>query len=161
MEREALAVIYAYKKFCHYLLGYWIVFHTDHDSLKYLVNKLDLSRRIARRILLLQEFTYEVVVKPGKANANADFLSQQRGLATGESISADFLDEFLGGRIPESMFHIDSEGASKFKDIIGYLMEQKYLEGLTRKEKSVFQNKVALYSLIQGILFKMGADDVL
>ena len=47
-EREALAVVYVYKKFRHYLLKYQIVFHTDHDSLKYLVNKPDLSRRIAR-----------------------------------------------------------------------------------------------------------------
>ena len=61
-EREALAVIYACKKFQHYLLGYMIVFHTDHDSLKYLVNKPDLSCRIARWILLLQEFNYEVMV---------------------------------------------------------------------------------------------------
>ena len=52
-EREALAVVYACKKFQHYLLRYLIVFHTDHDSLKYLVNKSDLSRRIARWILLL------------------------------------------------------------------------------------------------------------
>ena len=76
-EREALAVIYACKKFRHYLLGYRIVFHTNHDSLKYLVNKPDLSGRIARWILLLQEFNYEVMVKPGKANANADYLSRQ------------------------------------------------------------------------------------
>ena len=74
-KREALAVIYACKKFQHYLHGYWIVFHIDHDSLKYLVNKPDLSGRIARWILLLQEFTYEVLVKLGKSNANTDFLS--------------------------------------------------------------------------------------
>ena len=33
-EREALAVVYACRKFQHYLLGYRIVFHTDHKSLK-------------------------------------------------------------------------------------------------------------------------------
>ena len=76
-EREALAVVYTCKKFWHYLLGYWIVFYTDHDSLKYLVNKLDLLGRIARWILLLQEFNYKVVVKLGKANSNVDFLSRQ------------------------------------------------------------------------------------
>ena len=75
-EREALAVVHACRKFRHYLLGYRVVFHTDHNSLKYLVNKPDLSGRITRWILLLQEFNYEVVVKPGKANSNADYLSQ-------------------------------------------------------------------------------------
>lgn len=46
-EREALAVIYSCKKFKHYILGYKVIFHTDHDSLKCLVNKPDLSGRIA------------------------------------------------------------------------------------------------------------------
>ena len=71
-----MAVVHACRKFRHYLLGYRVVFHTDHNSLKYLVNKPDLSGRITRWILLLQEFNYEVVVKPGKANSNADYLSQ-------------------------------------------------------------------------------------
>jgi hypothetical protein len=75
-EREALAVVYSCKKFKHYLLGYKIIFHTDHDSLKYLVNKPDLSGRIARWILFLQEFNYEVVIKSGKANSNADYFSR-------------------------------------------------------------------------------------
>ena len=125
------------------------MFHTDHDSLKYLENKPDLSKRIARWILLLQEFTYEVVVKSGKTNANADFMSQQRGIAVVKNISTDFLDEFLESLNPDSIFHVDGKGTSKFQDIIMYLMERKYPEGLTCKEKSVFQNKVAPYSLIQ------------
>jgi hypothetical protein len=74
-EWEALAVVYSCKKFRHYLLGYKVIFHTDHDSLKYLVNKPDLSGRIARWILLFQEFNYEVVIKSGKTNSNADFRS--------------------------------------------------------------------------------------
>ena len=48
---EALAVVYACRKFWHYLLGYRVIFHTDHDSLKYLVNKTDPSGRIARWIM--------------------------------------------------------------------------------------------------------------
>jgi hypothetical protein len=75
-EREALVVVYSCKKFRHYLLGYKVIFHTDHDSLKYLMNKPDLSGRIARWILLLQEFNYEVVIKSGKANSNTDYLSR-------------------------------------------------------------------------------------
>jgi len=86
-KREALALVYACKKFRHYLLGYKIIFHMYHDSLKYLVNKPDLSGRIARWILLLQEFNYEVVVKSSKPNANANFLSRQRGPEAVEGIS--------------------------------------------------------------------------
>ena len=97
-EREALAVVYACKKFRHYLLGYRIIFHTDHDSLKYLVNKPDLSGRIARWILFLQEFNYEVVVKSGKSNSNANYLSRQRGEEAVGDIRASFRMNFR--RIP-------------------------------------------------------------
>ena len=159
-EREALAVIYAYKKFRHYLLGYRIVFHTDHDSLKYLVNKPDLSGWIARWILLLQEFNYKVVVKSGKANANADYLSRQRGTEALEDIQAKFPDEFDNkpNRKEEQVLHITGEDESEFSDIIAYLVDRIYPTGLNREEKNVFQHKVAPFTIIHGILFRLGAD---
>ena len=163
IEREALAVVYACKKFQHYLLGYRIVFHMDHDSLKYLVNKLDLSGRRARWILLLQVFNYEVMVKPRKANSNAIFLSRQRGQEALEDISTDFPDKFLEIRTPEpekvTVFHINGGSDSKFQEVINYLTERRYLEEFTREEKIVFQHKVASYTLIHGVLFKMKAND--
>ena len=157
-EREALAVVYACRKFRHYLLGYRVVFHTDHNSLKYLVNKPDLSGRIARWILLLQEFNYEVMVKPGKANANADYLSRQRGLEAASSIETPFPDEF-----PDEVlvFHLSEGELSAYEDIIKYLTEKVYPDGLTREEKMIFQTKVAPFTLIKGILFRMGPDDQL
>ena len=158
-KREALAVIYAYKKFQHYLLGYRIVFHTDHDSFKYLVNKLDLSGRIARWILLLQEFNYEVVVKARKANANADYLSRQQGTEVVEDIQTEFPDE--PDRKDAQVLHISGEDGSEFSKIISYLVDRIYPTALSREEKSVFQNNVAPYTIIQGILFRIGADEQL
>ena len=160
-EREALASSYACKKSRHYLLGYWIIFHTDHYSLKYLVNKPDLSGRIARWILLLQEYNYEVVVKSGKSNSNADYLSRQRGEEAVGDIRAEFPDEFLDdpNRKEEMVFHLNGEEPSEFDDIISYITKRTYPPGLNREEKSVFQHKAAPYSLIRGILFKMGADE--
>jgi hypothetical protein len=38
-EREGLAMVYALRKFCHYLLGGHFKMFTDHSALKYLVNK--------------------------------------------------------------------------------------------------------------------------
>jgi len=158
-EREALAVIYACKKFRHYLLGYKVIFHTDHDSLKYLVNKPDLSGRLARWILLLQEFNYEVIVKSGKSNLNADYLSRQRGKESKEEISSEFPDEFpeeypVGTSIQDipdprdlpvvgetsSVYQIqEDEGEDQdLQRIKNYLQTQRYPEGLSREEKSVF-----------------------
>ena len=165
-EREALAVMYACMKFRHYLLDYRVVFHTDHNSLKYLVNKPDLSGRIARWILLLQEFNYEVVVKPGKANSNADYLSRQRGTEAATTILPSFPDEFaeeeakdFPGDVP--VFHLSGEEPLAYEDVIGYLTEKAYPPGLTREENMVFQTKVAPFTLIKGTLFRMGPDDQL
>ena len=48
----------------------------DHDALKYMINKPQLSGRIARWVLLLQEFTFTIHVRPGKKHANANHLSR-------------------------------------------------------------------------------------
>ena len=62
-----------------------------------------------------------MVVKPRKANSNADFLSRQRGQEVVEDISAEFLDEFLeiGTLEPEevTVFHINGGGESEFLEI--------------------------------------------
>ena len=74
-ECKGLGMVYSVQKYRHYLLGYKFTFHIDHVALKYMVNKPQLSERIARWVLLLQEFDFDVDVIVGKKHANADFLS--------------------------------------------------------------------------------------
>jgi hypothetical protein len=69
-------MVYALQKFRHYLLGKHFKMFIDHSSLKYLVNKPVLGGRIYRWLLLIQEFDFEVIVKPGKLNARLDHLSR-------------------------------------------------------------------------------------
>jgi hypothetical protein len=47
-EREGLAMVYALKKFRHYLLGQHFKMFTSHSALRYLVNKSVLGGRICR-----------------------------------------------------------------------------------------------------------------
>jgi hypothetical protein len=54
IEREGLAMVYALKKFRHYLLGKHFKMFTDHIALKYLVNKPVLGGRICQWLLLFQ-----------------------------------------------------------------------------------------------------------
>ena len=75
-EREALAMVFSIKKYRHYLLLSKVVFYVDLMALRYLVNKPDLSGWIARWVLLLQEFDYEVVHKLGRMHFQADHLSR-------------------------------------------------------------------------------------
>jgi hypothetical protein len=59
-------MIYALHKFRHYLLGSHFKLFTDHSALKYLVNKPVLEGIICRWLLLFQEFSFEVIIKPGR-----------------------------------------------------------------------------------------------
>ena len=72
-EREAVAMIYAVKKFRHYLLGNKFRFMVDHQSLSYLVNQPLITGRVARWIMILLEYDFEVVYIPEKRHIIADY----------------------------------------------------------------------------------------
>jgi hypothetical protein len=91
-EREALGMIYSVRKFRHYLLGKRFTFHVDHSALVYLVSKASLNRKVARWTLLLQEYEFNIVHRPGAQYAVADYLSR---LELGEApagVADDFPD---------------------------------------------------------------------
>lgn len=77
-EREALAVIFALRKFRIYLLSsqpFELI--TDHQALRYAFMKKDVHGRLARWLDFLAEYDFHVVYRPGTANGAADFLSRQ------------------------------------------------------------------------------------
>lgn len=82
IEKEALSIVFVVQNFKYYLLEYSLIFYVDHNALKYLINKPDLSERLARWILLFQEFNFIIVVKLDKSHANVDHLSQLELLST-------------------------------------------------------------------------------
>ncbi|PFX12172.1 Retrovirus-related Pol polyprotein from transposon 17.6, partial [Stylophora pistillata] len=76
-EREALALIEGIKKFQPYLQSRQFTVVTDHSSLRWLMNVKDASGRLARWALLLQQYDFEIVHRPGKMHGNADSLSRR------------------------------------------------------------------------------------
>ena len=75
-KREALGMIYNINKFRHYLLGKKFTFHVDHTALLYLVEKHALTGKLARWMLLLQEFKFTIQHRPGTEHTVADYLSR-------------------------------------------------------------------------------------
>lgn len=67
---------FSLQKFRHYLLANPFTFYTDHQALKYLVNKSLHHGRIFQWLLLFREFEFEVVVHPEKGNVEPDHLSR-------------------------------------------------------------------------------------
>nr|GFA50792.1 hypothetical protein [Tanacetum cinerariifolium] len=75
IEKEMLAVVYAFEKFRSYLIMNKCIVHTDHSALKYLFAKNDAKARLLRWVLLLQEFDFNVLDTKGAENLAADHLS--------------------------------------------------------------------------------------
>ncbi|GFX33309.1 retrovirus-related Pol polyprotein from transposon opus [Trichonephila clavipes] len=71
-EREALAVIWALKKFCGYIEGTEITVASDHQPLKWLLNLKSPTERLARWALEIQSFNLKIQYIPRKANVVAD-----------------------------------------------------------------------------------------
>jgi hypothetical protein len=76
-DKEMLAVMYALKKWRHYLKGSHVTIITDHKSLEYFATQPNLSERQARWMGQLAEFDYTIVHRPGKTNVVADALSRR------------------------------------------------------------------------------------
>lgn len=97
MEKELLAIVYAFDKFRSYLLGSHTIVYTDHAAIRYLISKKDSKARLIRWVLFLQEFDFTVKDKEGTQNVVADHLSRlENHSAPGEdkqTIMEEFPDE--------------------------------------------------------------------
>jgi len=69
-------MVYSLHKFHHYLLANHFIFYMDHEALLHLINRTIVFERIARWMLLLQEYDFEIVHKLGRQHVVADHLSR-------------------------------------------------------------------------------------
>ncbi|GFY73251.1 transposon Ty3-I Gag-Pol polyprotein [Trichonephila inaurata madagascariensis] len=75
-ELEVLAIINALKKFRVYLLGQHFKIVTDCSAFQKTMHKKDLTTRIARWALQLEEFDYEIEHRAGSRMKHVDALSR-------------------------------------------------------------------------------------
>ena len=80
-EKECLAIVWAVALWCPYLLGKTSLILTDHQCLTWLQTMKEPKGQLARWILALQEYTFEIRHRPGKQNVNADALSRSPALS--------------------------------------------------------------------------------
>ena len=64
-KKEFLAIVFACDKFRSYIVDSKLIVHTDHATIKYLMEKKDAKPRLIRWILLLQEFDLHIIDRKG------------------------------------------------------------------------------------------------
>ena len=74
---DLLAVVWALHYSKPYLLSQRFKLHSDHGSLRWLLNFKDLSRQMARWLDTLAELDFSIVQRPGPRHENADRMSRQ------------------------------------------------------------------------------------
>ncbi|CAI7932355.1 unnamed protein product, partial [Closterium sp. NIES-54] len=105
-NKEALAIITAFKTWRCYLEGRKTTVYTDHCSLKYLKTQPTLSRRQVRWIDFLEtHFDYDIVDKPGHKN-KADALSRPGHVA---AIQIEGMNPLLKGLFTHGPFLVEEQ----------------------------------------------------
>ena len=74
-EKEFFGIISASRKWATYCSNL-VVFHTDHQPLKFIRKQKDPRGKFARWLMELENYDYRVEYVPGKDNIEADYLSR-------------------------------------------------------------------------------------
>nr|GFC42416.1 reverse transcriptase domain-containing protein [Tanacetum cinerariifolium] len=119
IEKEMLAVVYAFKKLRSYLIMNKSMVHTDHSTLKYLFAKKDAKERLLRWLLLLQEFYFNVLDTKGAENLAADHLSRLENPYENVLDPKEINEKFPIETLSMVTFRSDSS-ASWFADFTNY-----------------------------------------
>ena len=117
------------KKFRHYIICNSVVFFVDHMAIKYLVNKPELSGRLARWILLPEEFDYTVEYKPGRMHLQVDPLYR-----LSEEMGTIPIDDSL---MDDRLFVVTST-PDWYAGIVEFLTIQQLQPEWTKEGKKIF-----------------------
>ena len=94
-ERECLGVVWSTDYFKYYLLGTPFVIYTDHNPLTYLRSVTQPQGRLARWVLKLEQYDYELKYRPGRLIPHADALSRHPNHVAAVQLPTEWtLDEF-------------------------------------------------------------------
>ena len=128
-----------------------VIFFMDHMALRYLVNKPDLSGRLARWILLLTEFDYTIQYKPGKMHLQVDHLSRLSEEVATEEVD----DEFPDGRL----FTVQKVPLW-YSYIAEFLITQTFPLGLDRNKRRKIRVNNTNFAIIANKLYRRGVDGI-
>nr|GEU34215.1 reverse transcriptase domain-containing protein [Tanacetum cinerariifolium] len=160
VEKELLAVVYAFEKFRPYLVLSKTIVYTNHSALKYLLAKQVAKLRLLWWILLLQEFDVIIRDKKGAENLVADHLSRLENPHQDELEKKEITETFPLETLGMIAFRGDSS-TPWFFDFSNYHARNFIVKGMSSQQKKKFFKDVKHYFWDDPCLFKICADQVI
>lgn len=153
-EQECLAVVWAVQKFRPYLHGRHFTVVTDHHALCWLSTMKNLSGRLGRWVLRLQQYDFSVAYKSGKKHTDADALSRCP-LSPPSSEAPEHANETLtlapvtSSSIDE---HADLPTLQRADAYCGPIID--YLDGRLSPPNSRIRRQLSKFKLMHGVLYR-------
>ncbi|CAM8997041.1 unnamed protein product [Rhodiola kirilowii] len=155
IEKEMMAIVYAFEKFRQYLIGSKTIVYTDHAAIKYLLSKKDSKPRLIPWVLLLQEFDIDIRDKKGAENLVADHLSRlELGELGREEDKLPMTDSLAG----EQLMSVEVDTTPWYVDFINYLACGIIPPVQTHNQKKEFLSDVKRYFWDDPFLYKLCDD---
>ncbi|KFM63797.1 Retrovirus-related Pol polyprotein from transposon 297, partial [Stegodyphus mimosarum] len=147
-ERETLAVLAAVQKFCVYFGSSPVTVYSDHAAVTRLFSGKNLSPRLIRWTLKLQEFNLIIKHTPGKDNVVADALSRIKLDENGEKVKIAMLQ----AKVIDSRETVIEEIARdpEFGNIYNYLKDPDNFQHI---DINAIRSRAQNYEIIDGLLF--------
>ena len=108
-------MVFSCEKFRPYILGSYVIIHTDHVAIKYLMENKYVKPRLIRCLRMQQKFDLEIKDKKGSDNVMVDHLSRLEK-PTKEERGAEIEENFPY----EQLFHVSIQ-LPYYAGIVNYL----------------------------------------
>ena len=136
-------------------------FHVDHSALLYLVSKQSLTGKLARWTLLLQEFEFDIIHRPGLQHVVANYLSPLELGEPGTGVRHDFPEAQQFREEAENSTNIDEEIANLWiTEMTLFLSKGLRSEGMSLDERKQLPIKSQNFCLLKETLYHKGADGI-
>nr|GEY72845.1 reverse transcriptase domain-containing protein [Tanacetum cinerariifolium] len=159
-EKELLAVVFAFSKFCPYVILSKTIGYTDHSALKYLFNKQDAKPRLVRWVPLLQGFNIEIKDKKGAENLLADHFSRLENphmdILTDREIADEFPNEHL--MMLKTKFNDDEPW---YADFVNYMVGKVIPLKWTFQKRKIFYSQIKSYFWDEPYAFRLCSNNIM